>query len=891
MSSFNNQFKVKNKTFKHGLMCILFTGFLMFSPAINKSQTVLAAIDETMPDSIPSQITDDWEDQDGITGSEYASATSAILDKLSAEYVTLYNTAKASFTGDRNLYYLACHFRRIAKMKSYTDCLSNILFARHHNFGGIMVGYHDNVSASTTDDGWTAKSALCILKMTNYYSTPTDLLAKTDAVVRDPCISFDGKKVLFAMSGSAKGTGYKIYEMDIADPASIKQLTKDDVTGAVVADFEPCYLPNGDIAFTSTRCFGLNPLGMNATTNMFIMDGTGKYMRRVGFDQVNTFYPAIRDDGTILYTRWEFNDRSMLNNMGLFRMNPDGCHQTEVFGNQTSWPYTKIHARPIPGSEKIICVAGGNHGPYSGELMIIDPVKGSNGLESEQMIAPKRETKPVKKKTDKAMGDVEFLFQNPLPLDENNFIVSWRKSESEKLYKLYFMDVDGKRELLAWADQSVSQPVFIKARQSPPRLATQADYSKTTAEFTIQDVYKGAGLKKADGTIVARGTAKKLRVVQLNYRIQDGSIGVSMGSGSGVPEPNFVPAIMCPISLYGGSWESKTVLGETPIFSDGSAAFIVPARTPVYFQVLDSNGYCIATMRSWSTLMPGEQFHCLGCHESKSESPNSAVKPLAGEATPLETPLGVENQYFDYGKMIQPIWDKNCISCHKENHESGFDLRGDLLGPADFSSTRKSWTRSYVSLFKGICFATSNKAINICTIFSTPEQKAAYSFGSSQSPVMTKVINGTHHDVKLTQIEKRIVACWIDLCAPHAGYYTSYMSAADSSKYMKLVDRRLKWESIEAKNVYDYVYKMPTEMDPHKSAQSSTVYSTKKMGMKYQVNQRTLVLDKVVNGELTLLDLKGREIVNFKLAKLRDENVLSIQLPATLSRGLYIARF
>jgi hypothetical protein len=448
------------------------------------------------------------------------------------------------------------------------------------------------------------------------------------------------------------------------------------------------------------------------------------------------------------------------------------------------------------------------------------------------------------------------------------------------------MDVDGNRELLAWGDESVSQPVLVKARKTPPRLATQADYSKTTAVFTMQNVYKGAGLKKADGTVVAQGTAKRLRVIKLNYRVSDGSIGAAMGSGT--PEPNFVPAVMCPISQYGGSWESKTVLGEAPIYSDGSAAFIVPARTPVYFQVLDSLGYCIATMRSWSTLMPGEQFPCLGCHESKTESPDPGVKSLAGEAKPLEKTLGIEDQYFDYPKLVQPIWDAHCITCHKANHESGFDLTGTLSG----SSGNKKWSTSYNSLLKGIGIATKNKAVNICTIFSTPEQKPAYSFGSSLSPIMTNVINGTHHDVKLTEKEKRIVACWIDLCAPHAGYYTSYMSASDSSRYMQLVTKRVKWENLEAKNLTPHFCSCyPGRIDTTKSVESTPMYSAKQLGITYLTNQRILILEKPVNGDLMLLDIRGRVVLNVKYMKSEKEQTVSIPLPVTLGRGLYIARF
>jgi hypothetical protein len=40
--------------------------------------------------------------------------------------------------------------------------------------------------------------------MKTYYPTLKEILKKSDRVVRDPCISFDGKKVLFAMSDGGK---------------------------------------------------------------------------------------------------------------------------------------------------------------------------------------------------------------------------------------------------------------------------------------------------------------------------------------------------------------------------------------------------------------------------------------------------------------------------------------------------------------------------------------------------------------------------------------------------------------------------------------------------------------------------------------------------------------
>ena len=179
----------------------------------------------------------------------------------------------------------------------------------------------------------------------------------------------------------------------------------------------------------------------------------------------------------------------------------------------------------------------------------------------------------------------------------------------------------------------------------------------------------------------ASGVAKTLRVVALKYRVSgacdQGYAGMVMG-----PKPYdviFSAPNIDPPSLWGGSWDVKEVLGEAKIYEDGSASFKVPTRTPVYFQVLDSNGFSIASMRSWATLMSGETFSCLGCHVSKNETWSPASIALAGEPKPLETPLGIENQGFDYPKFVQPILDKHCVTCHKADHSSGFDLTGDLV--------------------------------------------------------------------------------------------------------------------------------------------------------------------------------------------------------------------
>jgi hypothetical protein len=858
---------------------------LVVSAAINPFQYVQAAIDETMPSAIPDSIIADWKAQDNI-GTVYPATVDSIVSKLPAGYAEKVNAKKADLSIEK-YYLLACHYRRVSRMKHHEADLENIMFARHHIFGGIEVGYHDNAEAANTDNAWTAKGALCVLEMKNYYSPYTEIYSRSDAVVRDPCVSFDGKKALCAISGKGKGTGYKIYEMTISGAPAPTQLTFDPESLGVVADFEPCYLPDGDIMFTSTRNFGMTGDGFQCATNMFLMNGQGKCMRRVGFDQANTFYPVLMDDGTVIYTRWEFNDRSLVYTMGLFVMNPDGCRQTEYFGNQTRWPFTQIHARPIPGTHgaKVMCLAGGIHGPYAGELMIIDRSNGVDGAAAIRFIAPVRNFGPATKKSDIAMGDVVFTAQNPYPLDENDFLVSWRKSETVKNYQLYFMNIDGSRELLAWTamtGQSLSQPVPMKPREStPPKVAKQANWKDSTAAYTMQNVYIGAGMEG-----MAKGIAKSLRVIKITYRVSGAGTtsGMTMGSG---PSGTFTPAISCPVSYYGGSWEAKEVLGEAKIFEDGSAAFKVPARTPVYFQVIDSTGYCIASMRSWSTLMPGETFSCVGCHENKLTTPPPTGRGLCGSPKPLEAPLGIENKPFDYKLMVQPIFDAKCVKCHTAGHESGFDLSGDL----SVSSASKKWTVSYTSLMKGLPAKSSNDAVNLCTIFSEPEQQPPYSFGSSLSGIMTKGgMSGSHHEVQVTETERKIVACWIDLCAPHAGKYNSYLSAMDSTRYEKLLDKRVKWAAIEKENIGQMLVTIP--VNPHEPGNLKFARSiTEQLHIVYASTKRALILKEISRGDLKLLDLRGRVIYHIKLPDPHIDGEATVSLPAPLSMGLYVARF
>jgi hypothetical protein len=109
---------------------------------------------------------------------------------------------------------------------------------------------------------------------------------------------------------------------------------------------------------------------------------------------VHTNFPTVTEDGRVLYTRWDYNDRGQLFPQPLFQMFPDGTGQTEFYGNNSWFPTTIKHARGIPGTQKVLAIATGHHSFQAGKLHHHRSGAGPPGERGVQLIAPVRETRP-----------------------------------------------------------------------------------------------------------------------------------------------------------------------------------------------------------------------------------------------------------------------------------------------------------------------------------------------------------------------------------------------------------------------------------------------------------------------------------------------------------------
>jgi hypothetical protein len=370
------------------------------------------------------------------------------------------------------------------------------------------------------------------------------------------------------------------------------------------------------------------------------------------------------------------------------------------------------------------------------------------------------------------------------------------------------MTKDGRHELLASdADMSCNQPIPVASRRLPVMRPSRVDYSKSTGVFAMENIYVSQSLAG-----VEPGSIKKLRIVALEYR----ATGIGNNGHGG---PGGFGVCSSPISYAQCTWDVKVVLGEADVYTDGSACFEVPARTPVYFQAVDADGHVVQTMRSWSTLQPGETYSCVGCHEDKSRAPPSASRSLspsiAGKVgpKPLNPFYDISGVGFSYRDVIQPIWDAKCVRCHAD--ENGIDLRGTLIEYED-PYTRKLWTQSYRSLVWPNGYHNSSnpnevrsKHLSWLSSQSVPSLIPPKIAGSIRSPLIAILKEG-HEEVVMTREEMDKISCWVDLLLPHYGDYPDGMTKENASRYNARLRKRTEWERQEARNIAQYIKDHPT---------------------------------------------------------------------------------
>ena len=504
------------------------------------------------------------------------------------------------------------------------------------------------------------------------------LLSFPEGIVRDPTVSFDGKKVLFSFRPS-KAADYHIGELDLDFDRDPIVITQETVLRSIpgfrqitfldgVSDIDPIYLPDGRILFSSTREPKYCMCNRHIMANLCVMNPDGSNIEQIGKNTLFEGHPSLMSDGRILYDRWEYVDRNFGDAQGIWVANPDGTKHEIYWGNNTAVPGGVIDARVLPGSDSVfICVFTSCHDRPWGAVALVDRRAGIDGKEAVLMTWPAETRDWVVAEPHPAdpirplvrydvFGGTPRKFEDPWPLTDDFFLAAG-VVEGEQT-GIWGLDTDGQMVLLHTDPESCFDPMPILPSPPPPVIGSRIDLTKTTGTFVVSNVYEGFGMEG-----VTPGSVKYLRVVESpEKRVWTREFWETTGAQA--------PA------MGWNDFNNKRILGTVPVSEDGSVAFEVPAERFVYFQLLDEDGMLIQSMRSGIMVRPGETNACVGCHEDRLTAPastNLSASSISGGVQKL-TPWYGPERMFSYIAEVQPVFDKYCVACHDYGKPAGEKL-------------------------------------------------------------------------------------------------------------------------------------------------------------------------------------------------------------------------
>jgi len=585
-----------------------------------------------------------------------------------------------------------------------------------------------------------------------------------------PCLSYDGQQILFAFvecKGDrrhqhhtdasrghwAEGRCYHVFKVNV-DGSGLKQLTD-----GTWNDFDPCWLPNGRIAFITERRGGYLRCGRTCPGyTLYDMAADGSQINCLSFHETNEWNPSVTHDGRIIYTRWDYVDRHGCTAHLPWITTLDGTDSRALHGNfapRSTRPDMELCVRAVPDSHKYVATAAPHHGQAFGSLVLIDPhVPDDDGMAPLKRLTPEVGFP-------ESQGGAQ-VYATPWPLSEKYYLCVYDPAMQPGAglqggrylrgnYGIYLVDVFGNKELL-YRDPEIGclSPMPLRASPKPPLPLAPSTVSAKAANdpvspgapgeatLAVLNVYESIKPWPAGARI------KELRVLQvLPMAVPSGGPPHETGKRIAEAGDSVVPV--------------RWVLGTVPVEEDGSAYFNVPANREMFFQALDDKGLAVQSMRSATYFRNGERLVCQGCHEPKYRTPAIPKStPLALLREPSKLKPGVDGSSpFSYPRLVQPVLDRNCVACHAKVPEDGKKKPCNLAK----EPIQNKWYASYNSLVP-YGFTSYHDGYR-----TTPGK-----FGAKASKLYELLQKG-HYDVKLSDEDFHRLMLWVDCATMFYGVY------------------------------------------------------------------------------------------------------------------------
>lgn len=468
-------------------------------------------------------------------------------------------------------------------------------------------------------------------------------------------VSPDAKRLLFSVCDDNVGSGFHVCEIGV-DGTGFRQITNGNCN-----DVDPCYLPDGRIAFSSDRAGYQEYYHQERSRSIYAMAADGSGIQQLTFNPNQDYDPLPLSDGRIAYTSYRFYGQdgsgdiyhrgSDLNRIEtqLRAMNPDGSGDRLLYGamrggfyvplgplvdslqdSGSSWVRGESEhigvsvswVREMAPGRLVCCTPAG--------LTMVEPA--ADALACEVPLMPEI--------LNLAGGEEVYIYAHdelnpvgrwtsPYPVDERRVLVAhapwW--NQAANAYGLYLMDLATREMTLIYDDPMWGDvdPIPLVPRPVPALAEPNLARSGKTAVVLCQSVF-------TSDRPYDHAAARYVRVLG---------------------------ATLMPLSLNANAAFESRVLGTVPLQTDGSFHVEVPADRPVRFQVLDGEGNVLLHETEFNYLRPGERTTCVGCHEPKGKTPSMSL-PLASHLPPYPTLGGVDELTYHgrvnrgYSRIARP---------------------------------------------------------------------------------------------------------------------------------------------------------------------------------------------------------------------------------------------
>ena len=587
---------------------------------------------------------------------------------------------------------------------------------------------------------------------------PTD----NSSFVGDIDLNFDADKLLISMPGT--NNRWHVWEIK-ADGTGLRQ-----VTDPVVQDYDSydgCYLPDGRIILCSTMGYQGVPCvgGADHVGNLCIMNADGTGVRRLTYDQDHNWSPTVKNDGMVMFQRWEYTDSAHYFSRMIFDMYPDGREQRAMYGSNSYWPNSTFYARPIPGADsKFVGIVTGHHGVARiGELVLFDTAKGRQEATGAVQRLPGWGKKVESIIQDQLVNGSWPKFLHPWPLSDKYFLVAAQPTASSS-WGLYLIDVfDNMLLLKEVPGNALLEPIPFAKTVKPPVIPDQIKLESKEATVYITDIYTGPGLRG-----VPRGTVKSLLVYAYEYGFR------GTGNHDAV--------------AFEGPWDIRKIIGTVPVYEDGSASFKIPANVPVALLPLDKDGNSIQMFRSWFVGVPGEVVSCVGCHENRDTPPPSRDTVAYKKEPAIPANWRGPFRGFSFDREVQPVLDQYCVGCH--NGTAKIALHSGAVNMPDLRGRQRGWHNFSQAYLELMPYLRRNGPEGDWTGPLTPLE-----FHTDVQQLFQMLRKG-HHNVKMDAAAWDRLGMWLNMNVPCYGRWNEY-KPLDPKMIGRIRDLRKKYAGVE----------------------------------------------------------------------------------------------